>query len=112
VTGRPAQFDGTVAVTWPRPRGGAVHGWEVGLTDAATGEPVTTVTGFTARIHAAAFGLVWAELTMFADGDGRPLLAGHPVPDPDGGEGGVLTGTFAFLVTEMRVAPAPEPGND
>jgi len=102
---RPSQFDGTMIVTWPRPRAGMVHGWDVSLADAATGDPITTVTGFTTRIHAVAGDLVWAEVTMFADAEGRPLLSGRPVldPGPEGGE--ILTGTFAFLVTEMRAAP-------
>jgi len=111
---RPSRFDGTMTVTWPRPRGGAVPAWAVSLADAATGEAITTVTGFTTRIHAVAGDVVWAEVTMFADGDGRPLLSGRPVLAPLADRDAVKTGTFAFLVTEMRVAPEPamddEPG--
>ena len=34
--------------------------------------PVTTVSRIT--VHCAAEGLIWAELTMFADRDGKPIL--------------------------------------
>lgn len=45
---------------------------------------------------------VTAELTMFADDDGCPVLGGNTVyPD---GDGGFKTGTFRFLVAELRVA--------
>lgn len=103
---QPAAFAGTVVITWPEPssRGGVLAGWQVCITDPVTGALITTVSEVDAHLHATASGLVWADLTMFAGRDGKPLLEGDPIlePGPDGGE--ILTGTFPFLVTGMRVA--------
>jgi hypothetical protein len=101
---RPSEFAGTCIITWPRPSGtgGVLAGWGVAITDAATGEQIFAVTGITVHLHADAKGLIWADLEMFADRDGKPLLSGTPILGPDGGE--ILTGVFPFLVSGMRVA--------
>lgn len=98
---RPDQFAGIVVITWPQPQGTALHGWAVTITDAATGQPVRTVTSMEVHLHAAAEDVIWAECEIFADTDGAPILDGEPIVDT---EGAPLTATFPFLVTEMRVA--------
>jgi hypothetical protein len=108
--GTPQDFDGTIVITWPQPRGGSLHGWSVTMTDPATGQFINTVTALTVVLHAGAESIVWAECEMFADRAGNPLLDGAPVPGPEHGE--VLTGIFRFLVTEMRVAPPAEARSD
>jgi hypothetical protein len=96
----PAEFAGTVIITWPQPRNGAIPGWAITLTDAQTGAPINTVTEFTGHVHAGASDIVWVDLTMFTGADGEPLLDSR-TPVLAQGTG---TGTFPFLVTEMRVA--------
>jgi hypothetical protein len=72
-------------------------GWKVTVTDAVTRRRITTATGISVRVSPES--LVTADLTVFTDADGEPVLDGQPVMD--GGE--IRTGTFTFLVTEMRV---------
>lgn len=94
-------FTGIIGIEWPAAGPGlpgkALPGWRVTPYDGDG--PVLTVQRLT--IHASADGLVWAELAMFADRDGNPILHGKPVILEDGIQ--VLTGTFRFLVTSMRV---------
>lgn len=103
---RPEQFAGTVIITWPQPRGGAMHGWAVSITDPATGQPINTVTSMDVHLHADAQDIIWAGCRMFADGEGQPILDGEPqmVAGEDGTEE-VRYGMFPFIVQEMRVAP-------
>ena len=118
--GKPADR-GSVIIEWPsagsRPPQGVgtrLPGWGCSITDAETGKPILTVLKL--AVHADAQGFVTCELTMFADLDGNPLLElerrdrypvmpghiGSHVVYPDE-EGGIRTGTFPFLVAEMRV---------
>jgi hypothetical protein len=98
-------FRGAVIIEWPHSakRGvGALRGCLVAVYDALTGdepEPkmISTVTCIT--IHAPANGLVIADLTMFADGDGNPVYDGMPVIQ----DGETVMATFPFIVAEMRV---------
>ena len=87
-------------IEWPAPVGGSVYACLLGrgarVTDAVTGKPLA-YTGLT--VHADAAGLVTADLTMAATDSGLPLLEGDPVPDGEE----VWTGTFPFVVSEMRV---------
>lgn len=99
----PHEFAGTIIITWPQSRGGVLPGWAITLTDEVTGGPIRTVTALRVVLNAAADELVWAECEMFADADGKPILNGEPLVAP---EGMPLTGTFPFLVSEMRVAEA------
>lgn len=114
-------YRGSVIIEWPSagsrpPRGVGtlLPGWGCSITDAETGKLVLTVLKI--AVHADAQGFVTCELTMFADLDGNPLLelerrehypvmpghiGSHAVyPDEDGN---IRTGTFPFLVAEMRV---------
>lgn len=98
---RPEQFEGAVTIGWtqgPAP----MPGWRF-MPRTEDGQAITTVTHLT--LHASAQDVVWAELTMFADEDGKPLFEGAAVilPGPEHGE--ILTGTFAFLVMAMTVEP-------
>lgn len=94
-------YRGVVIIEWPAPYGtgpySAMHGGGAAITDAVTGALLTTVSR--AVITASPQNLVTAELTMLADADGEPIPDGLPVVE--GGE--IRTGTFTFLVTEMRV---------
>jgi hypothetical protein len=98
-----AQYRGLIIIEWPPPVGsgphGAIDGWKVVITDALTGKPVTTCSRADVVVHADVNDLVTADLTLFADGDGQPLLDGKPVEK----DGKFLTGVFPFLVAEMRV---------
>jgi hypothetical protein len=102
----PQEFAGSVTITWPQPRSGSLHGWAITITDTVTGKPVSTVSGITVHLHADAGGIAWAELDMFADEDGKPILDSadprrHNLAMRDGE---IITGAFPFLVSEMRVA--------
>jgi hypothetical protein len=94
-------YRGVISIEWPAPTGGSVYACllsrGVKVTDAATGKPVVTCSELT--VHADAGGLVTADLTLFADEDGEPLLDG--VPGVDGDE--IRTGVFPFVVAAMRV---------
>jgi hypothetical protein len=98
----PEPFRGTVIIEWPAPVGplpySALLGRAAAVTDAVTGKPITTCSGITVR--AVVDEIVTAELTLFADADGNPVLDGKPVL----GDGEILTGTFPFAVAAMRVA--------
>lgn len=94
-------YRGVVAIEWPAPVGGSIYACMIGqgvrVTDAATGKRIATCLNVT--VHADPGALVTADLTMFADEDGEPVLEGEPVL----GDGEILTGTFPFVVSEMRV---------
>jgi hypothetical protein len=99
----PQPFDGFLGIEWPaaspecdRP----LIGWKV--TPFNADGPITTITEFT--IHATATDLVWAEATMFADEEARPVYSVPPGGKLHTDDEGIVTGTFRFLVTEMRVA--------
>lgn len=103
----PPTYDGCVIIEWPGPpkRGiGAIAGGAIAIYDAFSGdEPhgkmITTVSSADIVIHARAEDLVTADLTMFADEDGKPVFGGKPhIRD-----GEVITATFTFLVADMRV---------
>ena len=97
-------YRGLVVIEWPAPTGGSVYacmlGWGVKVTDAATGKLITTCSHV--AVHADAGALVTADLTLFADEDGEPVLEGEPVLR----DGEALTGAFPFVVSEMRVRQA------
>ena len=96
-------YRGVVAIEWPAPAGGSVYACMLGrgvkISDAVTGKLITTCTHADITVHADANALVTADLTLFADADGEPLLDG--TPEVDGEE--IRTATFPFLVSEMRV---------
>lgn len=95
------EYRGVIVIEWPPPYGSvphsAINGSLIVITDALTGKAVTTCSHVT--VHADAAELVTADLTMFADADGEPVLDGMPVL----GAEEILTGTFPFFVAEMRV---------
>ena len=102
----PQSFDGVLGIKWPASpvaTDRSLLGWQVSPFDADG--PVNTILEFT--LHAKATGLIWIEATMFADDAGKPVLHTRPpgyqllVED-----GKPVTGTFRFLVIEMRVQSA------
>lgn len=98
---------GAVIIEWPTPRGvGAIAGNMVSVYDALTGgeagpKPITTVSGISLRVSMDE--IVTADLTMFADPDGNPV---YDVRQGHIGDGEIITGTFPFVVAEMRVRQA------
>lgn len=96
-------YRGVVVIEWPATVGTGPYAVMLGrllkISDAVTGKLITTCTHADITVHADACALVTADLTLFADEQGEPLLDGKPVLD--GKE--VRTGTFPFLVAEMRV---------
>lgn len=100
-----AQYRGVIIIEWPPPGGGpysAMAGWPVVITDAATGKPVRTCSRADITVHVDVNRLVTADLTLFADAAGEPILDGQPVLD--GKE--TRTGVFPFLVAGMKVRDA------
>ncbi len=99
-----AQYRGVIAIEWPaatRPGPyGAMIGRMTAVTDLVTGKEIRTCTGITVNVDMDR--LVTADLTLFADADGEPILDGEPVLlDAERGE--FRTAVFPFLVGEMRV---------
>ena len=109
--GIPAQFDRKVVITWPRPQNGSLRPCLAAITDADTGEPISTVSKAVLSVHLDANSpLTWAQVQAFAAPDGT-LVTGSdgfaPAIEPGGN---MRTRVFAFEVTEMRVTePRPEP---
>lgn len=93
---------GSVIITWPNPGGPPVPVTNTVLIDADTGKKILTATALVVRSNVADNG-VYADLTLICDPDGKPYLdkVGAVRFDADGN---VRTGTFRFLVAEMRVA--------
>ncbi|HEV2255998.1 MAG TPA: hypothetical protein VGS06_22850, partial [Streptosporangiaceae bacterium] len=91
-------------------------GWGCSILNAETGKLVTTVEKLSIpAVTADAAGVITCWLTIFTDQGGQPLLDLERQPKPDGGwaevvylrdgdmSKGIATGTFPFLVAEMRV---------
>ena len=101
---RPDDYQGVIIIEWPTAYGAspysAIAGHKIEISDALTGKPIRTCTAVTVRADMER--LVTADLTMFADEAGEPILDGEPVRDGDG----FRTGVFPFLVSEMRVRHA------
>ena len=110
-------YFGRVIIEWPkplRPGSGALQGWRCTIYDAETGKCINSVMkidGPSVAVHSDAQRWVTADLTMFADEAGMPVLfpdelkavPGSSVPVFMDEDGHVRWGTFSFLVTEMRV---------
>jgi hypothetical protein len=88
---------GRVIIEWPPPRNGILASWGCAIYDAETGAPVTTASKIT--VTADVQDLITCELVMFADEDGNPVREGKPRFRGDR----IITGTFPFIVAEMRV---------
>ena len=114
-------YHGRVIIEWPAPheRRPVLPGWGCSIFDAETGKQIVTVSRIKVpgvQVTADAESVFVAELTMFADEDGKPVLFPdeHPsLRDRLGptrvfvdDDGNVRTGTFLFLVAEMRVRGA------
>jgi hypothetical protein len=97
---------GEIGIEWPVHARGtrwAIAGWGVAPFNADG--PVTTISEIT--LHAKASGIIWAEVVMFTDEDGQPIYR-TPAKLHLGEDGKPVTGTFRFLVTEMRIAAPQE----
>lgn len=97
---------GAVIIEWPAPPkpDRILPGWGCKIFDAESGEQVTTVTELLVPagcVTARPERFITADLTMFADDDGKPVPCGCAVPLDENGK--IRTGTFRFLVAEMRV---------
>jgi len=98
-------YHGMIRIEWPPANQAtpytALQARETAVTDAVTGEPISTVSSIT--VHADADGQVTAELTMLADQDGQPDTIGLPVPVG----AGYRQGVFTYVVNEMTVRETP-----
>lgn len=94
-------YRGLISIEWPAPAGSSPYACMLGrgvkIADAVTGRLITTCSEVT--VHADAGALVTADLMLFTDEDGEPLLEGKPVL----GDGGFRTDVFPFVVAVMRV---------
>jgi hypothetical protein len=97
----PYKFAGVIIIEWLKPRAArpdsVMYAALTVISDAVTGKPITTCTNLTVRADMG--GPVTADLTLFADDDGNPIYDGNPHVR----EGKVITETFSFVVSEMRV---------
>ena len=98
------EFEGRVIITWPKPVNGLIHGARIAITDADTGQPIVSAMDVT--VYATLDGPPVAEMTMLTGEDSKPLQAGVPVVPAD--DGGFRTGTFRWVVAEMRTAESRE----
>lgn len=105
----PAGFAGTIGIEWPAGSEAGdegIPGWRIAFYDAEG--YVTTVSRM--ELHAEVAGFIWANLTVFTDAAGKPVLHmpdGHlpaDVAEQVIADGEWRTGTFPFLVTSMRTA--------
>jgi hypothetical protein len=96
-------FDGAIGIEWPAGSGTALPAWKVAPFDADG--VITTITEFT--LHLRADEIIWAAVTMFADPEGKPVYRAPPDGKLHTDDDGIVTGTFRFLVTEMRVRETP-----
>jgi|SRR5580704_15905 hypothetical protein len=107
------RYYGRVIIEWPAPLrpGRSLAGWACSIFDAETGKPIVTAEKIAIPAMAAdAQHLITCELTVMTDGEGAPALFDEEYPGRPGStkvyvddEGKVRTGTFPFLVAEMRV---------
>ena len=97
-----AQYRGVIAIEWPaatRPGPySSMAGCLLVITDLVTGKQIMTCSHADVTVHADAAALVTADLVLFADADGEPLLDGKPETDDDEN---IRTGVFPFLVGEI-----------
>jgi hypothetical protein len=106
-------YEGVIILEFaePRRRSAGVEplaGWQTCVLDALNGKPITTVTRV--EVHVPANDMVTADVTMFADLDGRPVFDGKPFIRGQADLGGeVVYGTFPFLVAEIRNRKADPP---
>jgi hypothetical protein len=100
-----------VIIEWPAPckPGAPLAGWGCAIFDAGSGKMITTVSQvLIPAVRVVPERWIECELTMSAGEDGEPVIGLEPgtsgmsaVLDDDGN---VRTGTFRFMVAEMRVA--------
>jgi hypothetical protein len=90
---------GSIIIEWAPPRGAGrpMPGWDTKVYDTATGDEIGSSVLRIRLIDVDASKALTADLTMFADEDGRLATEPH-VRDGD-----VITGVFRFNVSEMRV---------
>jgi hypothetical protein len=108
-------YYGRVIIEWPAPRpgGGMLAGWGCKIFDADSGKMITTVSHL--AVGSSPERAIECDMTMFADENGEPVRELEPGPRKGtflpvlDGAGNVRTGTFLFLVTEMRVGSPPIP---
>jgi hypothetical protein len=101
----PETVEGTVTIEWPpgKPLRAAQPGWGI-VIRTEIGEQVSTVSRIT--VHAAADSIVWAELEMFTDADGKPVYGGVASVVKrmhTGDDGEPVTAVFPFIVAGMSV---------
>jgi hypothetical protein len=108
VPGKP-DFEGSIIIEWrPGISPGITQDLLVGIYDAVTGDQITTALHADVIVHAGIYRRITADLTLFCDEAGNPILNDAVWPsgayiNPDGE---MATDVYTFLVTEMRVRNA------
>ena len=110
----PAEYEGTITIEWPAPDAAdAVRAWKV-TPRTQDGTVITTAVKIT--VHVVPDDIVWAEMTMFTDADGKPVYSTPSEPGKPWvlhvADGKPAQGTFAFLVAGMSVGPPPSDAAD
>ena len=118
------RYHGSVIIEWPARMGDGSRplcGWGCSIFDAATGRQIYTAEKISIpAVTAEAQDVILCWLTMFADGNGNPVMELERHPDPEGRPGHIgsyvipavdesgkpRTGVFPFQVAEMRVRQA------
>lgn len=103
-----ADYWGLIVIEWPaapavtpeRPGPRPMPAWQVLIYDAADGQPIVTAERAVICV-VDANSWTAADLTMFCDDEGKPVLRGGTFYPDENGK--LRTGTFRYLISEMRV---------
>ena len=74
---RPSEYDLKLIIEWPVGYSDMMLAASTMIYDAGSGEAIKSISGLT--IYVGDGGLIWAEVEMYADLDGKPLFQGPPL---------------------------------
>jgi hypothetical protein len=92
---RPDDWHFPVIIEWPEGYTTPMAGHSITIYEGDSGDMITTISAM--NIHCDANGSIWAELEMFADEEGKPILTGEPVSRNNE----IILGVFNAYVVQM-----------